>query len=73
MSDYKIEKNVPIPQGYVSRKYPFKEMEVGDSFVVEEENYNRVRQAAYSYSHRHKIKLAVKRGLDGKFHCWRVE
>jgi hypothetical protein len=73
MSEYKIEKNVPIPKGYVSRKYPFKEMEVGDSFAVEEENYNRVRQAAYSYSFRNGIKLAVKRGLDGKFHCWRIK
>jgi hypothetical protein len=73
VSDYKIEKNVPIPKGYARTKYPFSKMEVGDSFVVEDVNYNRVRQAAYSYSFRNDIKLSVKRGLDGKFHCWRVE
>jgi hypothetical protein len=30
MSDFKIEKNVPMPKGRA--KYPWNEMEIGDSF-----------------------------------------
>ena len=29
---YKIDKDIPIPSGYI--KFPFGEMEVGDSFFV---------------------------------------
>lgn len=37
MSEYKIEKDVPIPPKNAGRgsKYPFPEMEVGDSILVE--------------------------------------
>ena len=35
MSEYKIEKNIPITKGVVYKEvYPFAEMEVGDSFAI---------------------------------------
>lgn len=36
MSKYKIEKGVPLlADGNIRSKYPFRDMEVGDSFLVE--------------------------------------
>jgi hypothetical protein len=35
MSEYKIEKNIPMTKGLVHKEiYPFSEMEVGDSFAI---------------------------------------
>lgn len=31
---YRIQKNVPIPQNKIASKYPFKDMEIGDSFFA---------------------------------------
>ena len=33
--DYKIEKGIPLPKRTRTAKYPFADMQVGDSFVVE--------------------------------------
>lgn len=38
---YRIEKGVPLPP--VNIKYPFAEMEVGDSFVVDADHPSAVR------------------------------
>lgn len=35
MSEYEIDKEVPVPPVIRIRKYPFHEMEAGDSFLVE--------------------------------------
>jgi hypothetical protein len=34
MEPIKIDKNVPIPKGRHNAKYPWKELEVGDSFFI---------------------------------------
>ena len=68
---YKIEKNVPMPTGTKLAKYPWIEMEVGHSFVVD--HVVRVRSAAQAHNNTHKEKFVVRKGHDGVFRCWRIE
>lgn len=79
MSDYKIEKNVPIP--YIVRKYggkyPWEEMEIGDSFVIENPNLN-ARGYTQSYIGQPNIRYAPKRfsqhvQKDKSARVWRIE
>lgn len=61
MSEYKIEKNVPMPEIHsgkgIFRKYPFRDMKVGDSFFVPKtalsDGSNSVRYAASYFKIRH--------------------
>lgn len=41
-----IEKNIPIPVSYSGSKYPFKELEIGDSFLAPIEKRNSVNSNA---------------------------
>jgi len=34
MSDFKIEKGIPVKVAGSSSKYPFKDMDIGDSFII---------------------------------------
>ena len=63
MSEYKVEKNVPMPTGTKLTKYPWKEMEVGHSFVVDD--VPRVRSAVQRWNNTHKEKFVVRKGHDG--------
>ncbi|MGL5397943.1 MAG: hypothetical protein ACRDBQ_22135 [Shewanella sp.] len=69
---FEIEKNVPIPDGYTKKmKYPFKEMEVGDSIFFTES----VMKSARSYSHSFGLRYGVKfttRLVHGGMRIWRV-
>ncbi len=69
-----IDKGIPIPPVHWSRgrrKYAFRDMEVGDSFVVAESDVHKVRNAATVYRHRHGAAFTVQR--DGEaYRCWRV-
>lgn len=54
MSQFNIERDVPIPtsigRGARESKYPFAQMEVGDSFaVLDEKQLQSARNAAYQY------------------------
>lgn len=86
---FEIEKDVPIPETRQGRgsKYPFAEMEVGDSFLVEpeedpnlgvvdEEEYAKVRgrvsNVAYKYGKDHDKKFTVRQTDEG-VRVWRVE
>ena len=75
---FEIEKNIPIPIS-VYNKYPFGEMEVGDSFFVSVKNEDR-------HVIGNNIRSAARSGRwgDGKFttkwikaetgyRCWRIE
>ena len=42
MSDIVIEKNVIIPPARVKRNYPYREMNIGDSFFVSEDKLSSV-------------------------------
>lgn len=64
---YKIEKQIPIPPGNGRdkvRKYPFNEMEIGDSFGIGSTGSAKVRyDAAAAYGSRlsleHRIRVAA--------------
>jgi hypothetical protein len=79
MENFKIEKDVPVPGTYHHRaKYPFPEMEVGDSFLVpyggkpKRVVMNNVRSAGSYYGKRHGIRF-VFRTEEGGVRTWRVE
>lgn len=63
---FEIQKNVPIPAATrVGRsKYPFKDMEIGDSISVEDsEEFQRIRRSAYAYSRSHEgVSFASRAG-----------
>jgi len=76
---YKIDKNVPIPIGPKAiRRYPLREMEIGDSFFVPDEDMPRGKNVIHSaisvYAARSKDGWKFKsRSVDGGVRVWRVE
>lgn len=74
---YTVEKNIPIPPSAkrenAKRKYPFNEMEIGDSFWVDTENRNKVRIAAFNEGTRKKKLFKVTKDMQGEVRCWRLE
>ena len=65
----KVEKGMPIPN-----RYPFDEMEVGDSFALPPGvARNTVSVAAGRYGEKHAMKFTVRRMDDKTLRCWRVE
>jgi len=70
---FEIEKGVPLPERRQSGSvYPFRFMEVGDSFVVsEEDRLKNARAAAYSYGKRSGHRFACRRVGNG-WRFWRV-
>ena len=69
---YKVESGHPIPENRRGRraKYPFRDMEIGDSFICPHE---RVRLAAASHAKRNGVRFTVRKIAGGKFQCWRTE
>lgn len=63
-----IEKNVPLPT-----KYPWEDLEVGDSVLIDEERvYNNARYSAYYHGKKTNKKfICRKEGTGGR--VWRVE
>ena len=72
--EIKIEKGIPIPAGQqgAPRKYPFDEMEIGDSFLVAEEKIRSVRALASLAKKKNGMKVATRK-VDGGFRVWRIE
>lgn len=74
LSDVKIEKGIPIPLRGQYSKYPFGQMKIGDSFLIEEKHVaSKVSQAAAQFARRAKkpLKFAVRHTPDGH-RCWRI-
>jgi hypothetical protein len=73
---FKVEKNVArqgFGKGDQTRKYPFPEMEVGDSFHFQQRD-SRVGTAAYAWGKANGgKKFSVRKQADGTYRCWRVE
>lgn len=53
------------------KRYPFKEMGIGDTFVTKSSESNRVKAAACSYGKRHGQKFRT-RVVDNEVECTRV-
>lgn len=73
MTTYAIEKNVPTPMpSNYGRKYPFHQMEVGDSFPCEKRDVAKIRVAAVNWGRRNE-KAFVVRSDEGAGRCWRIK
>ena len=73
---FKIEDGIPIAgaagAGGSNKKYPFKEMKVGQSFFVDVENAQKVQGAAHQFAKKHpEYKFLTRREGEGR-RVWRV-
>ncbi len=79
MTDYKIEKGVPVPLGAGCRgrlKYPWALMAPGDSFFVPDSAPKMVSQAASNVARRHKglrfaTRAVTENGVKG-VRVWKI-
>ena len=63
-----VDKAVPLP-----RRYPFADMEPGDSFAVPPEiKRTAINVAALRYGRKHKMKFTIRLTDDRTLRCWRV-
>lgn len=69
---FKIEKNVPMPNGLRTRgsRYPFPQMEVGDSFFAQGSR-GTIASAAHTYGKKHGFRFSSRTEGDG-VRVWRV-
>lgn len=77
-----IEYNIALPNGSsgvfkkgAPTKYPFGDMNVGDSFSFENDKAASVYTCAYSFCTRRRLKwkFSVRKDAGGNYRCWRVE
>ena len=75
---FQIEKGIEIPSGNQrtkgGTKYPFAEMEPGDSFVIEvaDDKANGRKSSVYTVAKRTGVKVKVAK-VEGGLRVWRVE
>ena len=68
MSQISIDKKVPLPV-----RFPFADMEVGDSFAVPPEvNRPAINVAAMRYGRKHGMTFTVRLTADRSLRCWRT-
>jgi hypothetical protein len=67
MNQPPIDKDVPIPS-----RFPFAQMEVGDSFVITTKR-STAAVAARRYGDKHKMKFVTRKMPDGTIRCWRTQ
>jgi len=72
---FPIEKDVPMPHCKARPKYPFAEMEVGDSFIASNVEHGNIYGTAAFYSLRTscgKIKFSTKKISDTEIRVTRT-
>lgn len=73
---YTIQKGVPIPSKMTNdgakSKYPWGDMEIGDSFSVPKEGYSSLHSQASYQSKRRRVRFTVRMCHTGA-RCWRTE
>jgi hypothetical protein len=69
-NNFKIDNDVPIPEPRGASKYPFRSMEVGDSFLAEDK---RAGAAASFFARRNKEYRFACRSVPGGLRIWRIE
>lgn len=68
-----IEKNIPTPKKRSKwQKYPFSEMEVGDSFLVGIEKRNSISTTINHHKKRHGGDFTC-RSVEGGIRVWRIK
>lgn len=69
MEEFKIDLDVSLPEG--RRHYPFKIMEVGDSFDCT--GIKKITSgAAYAYGKLHNKKFSVRK-TETRYRCWHIK
>ena len=68
---FTIEKNIPTPHKVGNAKYPFPDMEIGDSFSVARDMELRIRAASRLWGKHHDAKFITRKNGDG-FRVWRT-
>jgi hypothetical protein len=70
-----VESGIPYPGNYERRqpRYPFKSMEIGQSFSFEEEDRKSISTAAYKFNEGTQLKFSVRRSKDGSYRIWRID
>lgn len=72
-----IEKNIPMPEARSKGRYPYADMQVGDSFYLETKGVDeigvarRLRGSSFLYGKKSGAKFSVRKMDDG-FRVWRV-
>lgn len=69
---FEIEKNVARVKVNVRTKYPFVNMEVGDSFSMPAEGREKVITASHSFARANGRKFSTLKQPDGTYRCWRI-
>lgn len=64
-----IDKDIPIPKN----KYPFREIEVGESFSVDNAIEPTLRSLASYYKKRYGFNYTVKRVSETQMRVWRTK
>jgi hypothetical protein len=68
---FQIEKNIPVPSK--ASLYPFRQMEIGDSFLVPADAITRARSALTAFrSANDNFKFATRTLDGGALRIWRV-
>jgi hypothetical protein len=79
-----IERDVPLPESKKQYKYPFAEMQIGDSFAIplsgeigrhgEDLSASRLRSSASTFGRVHGGRFIVRIDkVGGSIRCWKVE
>jgi hypothetical protein len=66
-----IEKGIPLPVG--RHKYPFLDMEIGDSFFVGNRTTGEMSYHIAYFRKKHPLRKFTCRTVDGGVRCWRIE
>lgn len=80
LTELSIERGIPVPAhggGPNRRRFPFPDMEVGDSFLVpwresESKTRSNISNAMAAYKLRHAPKDFTSRKTDGGVRVWRI-
>lgn len=70
--EFPIERGVPIPEARTKTKYPWREMEIGESFLAPKSKENSLSACACNAAKKLKRRF-VLRTVEGGVRVWRVE
>lgn len=65
-----VESGVPVPSAH-GRRWPFAQMNVGESIVVEKALYTRAAGSAYAVGRKHGMKFSIRQEAGG-VRIWRT-
>lgn len=75
MTKYKVDKNIPIPEKtiFCNRKYPFNEMQIGDSFLVKNKSMPVVSAAKSGFVKKNPNYQFTMRKVKDGIRVWRIK